>query len=148
MPFALMIDMSPSSEVQELAPYTEKASRVELIVRWLYGIVIGFVLAAWQFWNNICVIIHFWHILILGRRSSYFYRQTRRYIAALAYLSAYLSYLTDSRPQLTPNMILYTREADSEAPQQISPPPDKFCASCGAGMPASVTFCPRCGARQ
>jgi hypothetical protein len=148
MPFALMIHMSPSSEVQELAPYIEKASRVELVVRWLYGIVIGFVLAVWQFWNSICVSIQFWYILILGRRSPYFYRQTRRYIAALAYASAYLSFLTDSRPQLTPNMILYTREADCEAPQQIPPPPDRFCASCGAEMPASVTFCPRCGAHQ
>jgi hypothetical protein len=143
-----MIHMSPSEEVRELAPYIEKASRVELIVRWLYGIVIGFVLAVWQFWNSICVSIHFWYILILGRRSPYFYRQTRRYIAALAYASAYLSYLTDSRPQLTPNIILYTREADSEAPQQIPPPPDRYCASCGAEMPANVTFCPRCGARQ
>ncbi len=148
MPFALMIHMSPSSEVQELAPYVEKASRVELIVRWLYGIVIGFVIAVWQFWNSLCVSIHFWYILILGRRSSYFYRQTRRYIAALAYASSYLSYLTDSRPQLTPNMILYTREADSEAPKLIPPPPGRFCISCGAEVPAAVAFCPRCGARQ
>lgn len=148
MPFALMIDMSPSSEVQELAPYVEKASRVELIVRWLYGIVIGFVIAVWQFWNSLCVSIHFWYILILGRRSSYLYRQTRRYIAALAYASSYLSYLTDSRPQLTPNMILYTREADSEAPKLIPPPPGRFCISCGAEVPAAVAFCPKCGARQ
>ena len=143
-----MIDMSSSSEVQELAPYVEKASRVELIVRWLYGIVIGFVIAVWQFWNSLCVSIHFWYILILGRRSPYFYRQTRRYIAALAYLSAYLSYLTDSRPQLTPNMILYTREASSETPKQIPPPPGRFCVSCGAEVPAAVAFCPNCGAGQ
>jgi hypothetical protein len=148
MAFALTIDMS-SPEVQELAPYIAKASRVELIVRWLYGIVIGLVLAVWQFWYSLCVSIHFWYILILGRRSSYLYRQTRRYIAALAYESSYLSFLTDSRPQLTPNLILYTREADSEAPKQIPPPrPNKFCVSCGAEVPAAVAFCPKCGAGQ
>jgi hypothetical protein len=28
-------------ETFEMAPYVEKASRLELIIRWLYGIVIG-----------------------------------------------------------------------------------------------------------
>ena len=134
--------------MQEMAPYTEKASRVELLVRILYGIVIGFVLAAWHLWNDICVSIQFWYILILGRRSSYFYRQTRRYIAAVAYTSSYLSYLTDSRPQLTPDKTLYVTEAGYEAPKYIPPPPGKFCASCGAELPASAAFCAKCGGRQ
>lgn len=108
-----------SSDVQELAPCTEKASRVEPLVRMLYGVVIGFVLAAWHLWNDICVSIQFLYILILGRRSPYFYPQTRRYIAAVAYTSSYLSYLTDSRPHLTPDKILYVTEAGYEAPKYI-----------------------------
>jgi len=136
------------SEARELAPYVEKASRVELIVRWFYGIVIEFVFAFWGFWNSICVAIHFWYILITGRRSPYFYRQTRRYIAAVAYASSYLLYLTDDRPALTPNQILYMKEAESEAPKQIPPPPGRFCISCGAEVPPTVTFCPKCGVRQ
>jgi hypothetical protein len=143
----LGIDVS-SSDVQELAPYIEKASRVELIVRWLYGIVIEFVFAFWGLWSSICGSIQFLYILFTGRRSPYFYRQVRRYIAAVAYVSSYLAYLTDSRPQLTPDKILYTREAGFEAAKQMPAPPGRFCASCGAEIPANAAFCPGCGARQ
>jgi hypothetical protein len=109
---------SPSSAyAEELAAYTEKASRLELFVRWLYGIAVEIVFAVWGFWNGICVVIHFWYILITGRRSPYFYRQTRRYVAAVACVSSYLTYLTDARPHLTPDKMLYVKEARTEAPE-------------------------------
>jgi len=73
----------------ELAPYTEKASRLELIVRWFYGIVIGIVYWFWGIWVGICTFLHFWYILFLGRRSPTFFKHTRRYINALPCINSY-----------------------------------------------------------
>lgn len=139
--------MSPS-EVTELAPYVEKASRVELIVRWFYGIAIGLVFFLWELWINVCTVIHFWYILFSGRRSPYFYRQTRRYIAAVANAYSYLTYLTDGRPDLTPDLVLYARGAESDAPKSVSSSSARFCVSCGAEIPVMAAFCPKCGASQ
>jgi hypothetical protein len=66
-----------------MAPFVEKASRVELVVRWLYGIVIGIVYGLWAlFIVYIVNVLQFFHILIYGRRGARLYRHARRYIAA------------------------------------------------------------------
>ena len=96
-----------SGKTNELVPYTEKASRLELIIRFFYGIVIGIVYSLWGIWISIVTFLHFWYTLFLGRRSPTFYRHTRRFINANAYVQYYLSFLTDSRPTLTPDMIFY-----------------------------------------
>jgi len=137
------------TEAKELAPYTERASRLELVIRWFYGIVIGVVYWLWGIWIAICMFLHFWYILFLGRRSPTLYRHTRRYVNATVYVASYLMYLTDSRPTLTPNIILYWKEAEAVAPKPpIQPPTTKFCVHCGAEMAAEAVFCPKCGGRQ
>ncbi|MEM3507029.1 MAG: DUF4389 domain-containing protein [Candidatus Bathyarchaeia archaeon] len=102
-----------TDEYIELAPYSEKASRLELIIRWAYGIAIGIVYWLWSIWAGICVFLHFWYILFLGHRSKTFYRHTRRYVNALPYINSYLNFLTDARPTLIPNIILYYKEVRS-----------------------------------
>ncbi len=132
------------SEPTELAPYTEKASRLELIVRWFYGIAIGIVFWLWGIWISIVHFCHFWYILISGRRSPTLYRHTRRYVNAGAYVASYQLYLTDKRPTLTPNVILFYKQVE-EIPR---PTTTKFCISCRAELPEEASFCPSCGAKQ
>ncbi len=136
-----------SREVKELAPYSEKARRIELVIRWIYGIAIGIIFWLWGIFISILNFIHFWHILILGKRHSSIYRHTRRYINAVAYVDSYLMFLTDARPDLTPNHVFFYREAgDSESPTDISEA--KYCISCGGRIPEEAEFCHKCGKKQ
>lgn len=136
-----------SKEFKELAPYDQKASRIELIIRWLYGIIINIIFWIWGIFIGIINFIHFWYILILGRRSLTIYKHTRRYITALAYVESYLMFLTDSRPDLTPNLLFSYREAEeSEASGESSE--SKSCTSCEAKIPHKSEFCPKCGTKQ
>lgn len=134
-----------SSETKELWPYAEKAARVELIIRFFYGIIVGIIFWLWGLWASIATFLHFWYILILGRRSPTLYRHTRRYLNATAYVNYYLMFLTDSRPDLTPNIILHYTEAQPEAKSSTQA---KFCVSCGTEIPVEATFCPKCGKEQ
>ena len=138
-----------SEEIYEMAPYVEKASRVELIVRWGYGIAIGFIYYFWAIYVGIVEFLQFFHILIFGRRGSGLYLSTRRYVAAQANAQAYLAYLTDQRPELTPDLLVFLKKAPKEvlAPA-LSSIATIHCPSCGAEIMVGSRFCDRCGARQ
>ena len=123
-----------SKEFKELAPYDQKASRIELIIRWLYGIIINIIFWIWGIFIGIINFIHFWYILILGRRSLTIYKHTRRYITALAYVESYLMFLTDKEAE------------ESEASGESSE--SKSCTSCEAKIPHKSEFCPKCGTKQ
>ena len=142
-----MITLS-SSNLRELAPYVEGASRIELIVRWFYGIVIGIVFWLWGIWISIVTFIHFFYILFLGRRSPTLYNYTRRFINATAYVSSYLEYLTDDRPNLTPNIIFYFKDVEAAQDQTSTIPSTRFCITCGASLRLDAAFCPKCGKAQ
>ncbi len=134
------------SETFEMAPYVEKASRLELIVRWFYGIVIGVVFYLWAIYISIIEFLQFFHILIFGRRGARLYRSTKRYVAASAYVSAYLMFLTDARPELTPDLsILFKKISPSVQPPMA---PARFCVICGAALQPNAKFCGNCGAKQ
>ncbi len=136
-----------SKKILELAPYDQKASRIELFIRWIYGIAIGIIFWLWGIFISIINFIHFWHILILGRRNSTIYKHTRRYIAASAYVESYLMFLTDSRPDLTPNLLFFYKEAEESGTSgDISE--SKSCTSCKAKIPQKSEFCPKCGTKQ
>ena len=134
------------SETFEMAPYVEKASRLELIVRWFYGIIIGVVFYLWAIYISIIEFLQFFHILIFGRRGARLYQSTRRYVGASAYVSAYLMFLTDERPELTPDLsVLFKKILPSVQPPTA---PAKFCVSCGAALQPNAKFCGNCGAKQ
>jgi hypothetical protein len=143
-------------EIYEMAPCVEKASRVELFVRWLYGIAIGIIYYFWAIYVGIVEFLQFFHILTFGRRGSGLYTSTRRYLAAQINAYAYLAYLTDQRPELTPDLLVFLKKAPKETPkpaeppQQVPPTPlaTKRCTSCGAEIMANSRFCDRCGAKQ
>jgi hypothetical protein len=135
-----------TSETFEMAPYVEKASRLELIIRWLYGIVIGILYYFWAIYISIIEFLQFWHILIFGRRGVRLYRSTRRYVAAYTHVSAYLTFLTDARPELTPDMTVFFKKVSPTA--QPSIPGARYCVSCGAAVQPNAKFCGACGAKQ
>ena len=134
------------SDTFEMAPFVEKASRLELIVRWLYGIIIGILFYLWGIYVSVLEVLQFWHILIFGRRGARLYRSTRRYLAASTYVSAYLLYLTDDRPELTPDFLVFFKKAPIQAQASVSG--NRYCVSCGAPIQQNVKFCGTCGANQ
>ena len=138
--------MSPE-KIQELWPYYEKASRLELIIRWFYGILIAIVYWIWGIWISIVMFLHFFYILLLGRRSPTFYEHTRRYVNAITIMNYYLMYLTDERPTLTPDTILHYEKVERTQPSHITSKA-KFCGSCGVELPPGAIFCPNCGAKR
>ncbi len=133
------------TETFEMAPYVEKASRLELIVRWFYAIVIGVVFYLWAIYISIIEFLQFFHILIFGRRGARLYRSTRRYVAAFAYVSAYLTFLTDARPNLTPDLSILFKRVSLFVPPYVGHP--RFCASCGVAIQLNAKFCGSCGAK-
>lgn len=141
--------MAPS-EIFEMAPYVEKASRLELVIRWLYGIVIGIIYEAWAFYIWILATVQFFHILIFGRRGARLYRSTRRYLAALTHVYAYLWFLTDQRPELTPDLMVFFERLQAATPAYVQPSTTatRYCVSCGASIQPDAKFCGICGAKQ
>jgi hypothetical protein len=147
-----------SEEMFEMAPFVEKASRVELVVRWIYSIIIGFLYGLWgAFIVYIVNVLQFFHILIYGRRGAGLYRHARRFIAAYANAQAYLIFLTDQRPELTPDLLVFFKKRQVEGlTYAVSPPPPpppapsefKYCVNCGNQIPSTASFCAKCGTKQ
>lgn len=144
--------MMASSEFVEMAPFVEKASRFELIVRLVYGIIASILYSLWSMLISIVQFVHFFYILIMGRRSATLYRHTRRFLTASTYVSAYLVFLTDQRPSLIPDLVFFYKGTGDSA--QASPPSipqskvdvASYCKSCGASLPVGGTrYCPNCG---
>jgi hypothetical protein len=133
------------SDTFEMAPFVEKASRLELIIRWVYGIVIGFVFWLWGIYASILEFLQFCHILIFGRRGVRLYRSTRRFLAASTLVSAYLMFLTDERPELTPDLLVFFKRSLVEPPVGSAV---RYCASCGAQITSGAKFCGKCGTSQ
>lgn len=133
-----------------MSPYVEKAARTELVIRWLYGIVIGIVFYLWAIYVGVVEFIQFLHILVFGRRGLRLYQHAQRFLAAYTNAHAYLGFLTDQRPELTPDLIVYFRKASSETSTNAEPAmaETKYCPSCGTKLPGTNRYCSICGAKQ
>jgi ribosomal protein L40E len=56
-------------------------------------------------------------------------------------------FLTDSRPDLTPNLLFFYKGAEEPEPSGESTK-SKVCTSCKADIPQESEFCPKCGTKQ
>ncbi len=138
-----------SQEISEMAPFVERASRLELIIRWIYQFIYPIIYGPWGILILAVHFLQFFHILIFGRRGSTLYKYSRRYIAATTNFNAYFMFLTDQRPELIPDLLVYFKKASLQAPRPVSPAAEgSFCASCGSNLPAGAKFCGTCGAKQ
>ncbi|PWR74613.1 DUF4389 domain-containing protein [Methanospirillum stamsii] len=88
--------------MKELFAYEEKASRIELFIRIIYSIIIGIVLSIYGFIAGICLIIQFFVVLILGRRSQSLSDFIQGYLEYYVHILSYTSFMTDERPGILP----------------------------------------------
>jgi len=79
-----------------------KASRLELLVRLVWGTVVGFVLGLIGMFMGVLVTIQWFHILFLGQRQAGIQRLVNAYGVAVTQLKFYLMLATDERPSILP----------------------------------------------
>lgn len=88
--------------LNQLFVYEQPASRLELLVRILYWILIGIVLAVYGIIAKICLIIQWFVILILGHRNRDLSDFIRGYLEYLVHVMPYMCVMTDRRPDVAP----------------------------------------------
>lgn len=91
-----------SGEFKQLFVYEHNASRLELFIRILYWIAIGIVLAVYGFLAEICMIIQWFAILILGHRSEGLSNFIKGYLEYVVHVISYVYFMTDKRPKVMP----------------------------------------------
>ncbi|MCX6769700.1 MAG: DUF4389 domain-containing protein [Candidatus Micrarchaeota archaeon] len=80
----------------------EKASRLELIIRFIWGTIVAIVLCILGIFVSLAVFVQWFHILLLGKRNTALVNFTNSYLKAYYGLSFYFNLSTDERPPLIP----------------------------------------------
>jgi len=81
----------------------EKAGRLELIVRFIWGFIAGIILCIiGLFVIYLATPIQWLHILFLGKRNAALAKFATGWFTGMTQLYAYLLLLTDERPPLVP----------------------------------------------
>jgi hypothetical protein len=86
----------------QLFVYEHDASRLELLVRILYWILIGIVLWVYGIIAGICLVIQWFYILILGARSETLSNIIKGYLEYMIHVLSYTNFMTDKRPDIMP----------------------------------------------
>lgn len=98
--------------MKQLFVYEEEAGRIELIIRILYSILIGIVLYLYGIVAGICMIIQFFVILIMGRRSHTLSEFIRGYLEYYVHILPYTAFMTDERSGILPRTVgIFEEEA-------------------------------------
>ena len=87
---------------RELFVFEQTATRLELLFRILYWILIGIVMAVYGIIAGICMIIQWFVILILGRRNRDLSDFIRGYLEYRVHVTPYVALMTDRRPDVMP----------------------------------------------
>jgi hypothetical protein len=87
---------------RQLFTFEHDASRLELLVRIAYWIIIGIVLWVYGILAFICLFIQWFYILILGRRNEALSNFARGYLEYLVHVMNYTYLMTDKRPDIMP----------------------------------------------
>ena len=105
-------ESTATADVNQLFTYEHDARRLELFIRIVYGwIAIGIVLGVYGFIAEICVLIQWFVILILGRRSEGLSNFVKGYLEYLVHVAGYYYVMTDKRPGIMPKpMKIYEQE--------------------------------------
>ncbi|MEI6294173.1 MAG: DUF4389 domain-containing protein [Methanomicrobiales archaeon] len=108
--------MSDTEEIKsQLFTYEHKARRWELLVRIFYSIAIAIVMMVYGFIAGIVMIIQWFVILVLGRRSEGLSDFIRGYLEYHVHVLSYTSWMTDARPGIMPKQVKIFEE---KAPEQ------------------------------
>lgn len=90
------------TDSNQLFVFEHDASRLELLIRIVYWIIIGIVLWIYGLVSGICLIIQWLHILILGRRNEGLSNFVKGYLEYLVHVMPYMYFMTDKRPDIFP----------------------------------------------
>ena len=94
--------MTETSSQKQLFTYEHDASRLELLIRIVYWILIGIVLWVYGIVAGICLFIQWFHILILGRRNQALSEIAKGYLEYMVHVMSYTYFMTDKRPDILP----------------------------------------------
>jgi hypothetical protein len=92
---------TPCSQ-KELFVFEQDASRLELLIRIVYWILIGIVAAIYGIIASVCLFIQWFHILILGRRNEGLSNFAKGYLEYMVHVMSYTYIMTDKRPDIMP----------------------------------------------
>jgi hypothetical protein len=92
---------TPGSQ-RQLFSFEHDASRLELLIRIIYWILIGIVAAVYGIIASICLFIQWFHILILGRRNEGLSNFAKGYLEYMVHVMSYTYIMTDRRPDILP----------------------------------------------
>jgi hypothetical protein len=87
---------------RQLFAFEQNASRLELLIRIVYWILIGIVAAIYGILAFICLFIQWFHILILGRRNEALSDFAKGYLEYMVHVMSYTNIMTDTRPTIMP----------------------------------------------
>ena len=87
---------------KQLFVYEHDAGRLELLVRILYWILIGIVMWVYGLIAGICLIIQWFHTLILGSRNDTLSNVAKGYLEYMVHVMGYVYIMTDKRPDIMP----------------------------------------------
>jgi hypothetical protein len=89
-------------EKNQLFAYEQDASRLELLIRIVYWILIGIVAWVYGIIAFICLFVQWFHILILGKRNESLSSFAKGYLEYLVHIMSYSYIMTDKRPDILP----------------------------------------------
>jgi len=84
--------------------YLPKASRLELIVRFIWAIPTVIVLFVFGIVAAACFVFQWFHILFAGRRNKTLHAVVKTFIIQRYRFTAYFMLLTDERPPIVPDL--------------------------------------------
>jgi len=80
----------------------EKASRLELFIRFIWGTIVMIILSIIGIFAGIAMFVQWFYILILGKRHAALAKFINAWLVAMTGLYFYLDLSTDERPALMP----------------------------------------------
>lgn len=108
-----MTDGMPPAPTQ-LFTYVHDASRLELLIRIVYWILIAIVAWIYGIIAFICLVIQWFCILILGRRSEGLSNFAKGYLEYLVHVMSYVYIMSDKRPNILPVTTRVYEEVDQK----------------------------------
>jgi hypothetical protein len=87
---------------KQLFTFEQNASRLELLIRIAYWIIIGIVSAIYGILAFICLCIQWFHILVLGQRNDALSNFAKGYLEYMVHVMSYTYIMTDKRPDILP----------------------------------------------
>jgi hypothetical protein len=90
--------------IQQKIIFTEKATRVEMLYRIVWGILAGIVLFIFSLIAALAIFIHFFYILVYAKRHKGIFDFVKIIEVQRFRLSMYLTFETDERPPIVPEM--------------------------------------------